>query len=123
MWLTLRPAEMDFASAGDCGDEGWVEFTAEAAHFRQSEFEQGGHFQARQVAGGKDKFADGVFLEGAFFEQVVADALIAGQQHPAIATHQRQPAFIGRSTIEMSMVALETDTLFCKGVQNCAGIA
>ena len=76
--LFFRPAEVDFAEAGDGGDEGWFEFAAEAAHFGKSLFERGGHVLARHVAGSKDKLADGVFFNGVFFEEVVADAFVRG---------------------------------------------
>ena len=67
---------MDLAGADTGSDEGRFEFAAEAAHFGESEFECSGHVLAGHVAGGEDKLADGVLLEGAFFKQVVADALI-----------------------------------------------
>ena len=79
----LRPAEIDFAEAGNGGDEGWFAFVAEAAHFGDGEFECGGHVLAGHVAGGEDEFADGVLFEGVFFEEVVADAFVRGQKDPA----------------------------------------
>ena len=58
-----------------------------AAHFRESEFERGGHVAAGHVAGSKDEFPDGVFLEGALFQEVVADALIRCQQDPTFGAY------------------------------------
>jgi len=69
---------MEFAEAGDRGDEGWVQFVGEAAHFGEGEFEGGGHVLAGHVAGSEDKLADRVFLESMFFEEVVADAFVRG---------------------------------------------
>jgi len=82
--LTFRPAEVDFAEASDGGDEGWFEFVAEAAHFGDGEFERRGHVLAGHVAGSEDKLADGVFFESVFFEEVVTDAFVRGQQDPAL---------------------------------------
>jgi len=76
--LAPRPAEVDFAEAGDGGDEWWFEFEAEAAHFRESEFECCGHVLAGHVPGGEDKLADGVFFESVFFEEVVPHAFVRG---------------------------------------------
>jgi hypothetical protein len=76
--LFFRPAEVDFAEAGDGGDEGWFEFAAEAAHFGEGEFECGSHILAGHVARGEDKLADGVFFKGVFFEEVVANAFVRG---------------------------------------------
>jgi hypothetical protein len=73
---------VDFAEAGDGGDEGWFESVTEAAHFGESEIEGGGHVLAGHVAGGEDEFADGMFFEGLLFEEVVSDAFIGGQQNP-----------------------------------------
>lgn len=85
--LTFRPAEVDFAEAGDGGDEGWLEFVAETTHFREGEFERGGHVLAGHVDRGEDKLAYGVFFESVFFEEVVADAFVRGEQDPAFRAH------------------------------------
>jgi len=82
--LLLRPAEVDFADARNGGDEWGIEFAGEAAHFRESEFECAGHVLTRHVAGGEDELPDGMFREGASFEQVVADTFISRQQNPAL---------------------------------------
>jgi hypothetical protein len=100
--LAFRPAEVDFAKAGDGGDEGWFELVAEAAHFREGEFECGGHILAGHVARGEDKFADGVFFESVFFEEIVAYAFVCGQQYPALRAYEREPFFIECSSIEVS---------------------
>ncbi len=99
--LTFRPAEVDVAEAGDRGDEGWLEFVAEAAHFGDGEFERGGHVLAGHVARGEDKLADGVFFESAFFEEIVTDAFVRGQQDPALRTYEGQPSLIENSSIEV----------------------
>jgi hypothetical protein len=101
---------VDFASAGDRGDEGRILATGEAAHFRKSKFERGRHIQAGHVAGSKDELADGVFLEGAFFQHVVADALIRGQQDPTFRAHEGQPGLISGSPVKMSEMALKADS-------------
>lgn len=85
--LTFRPAEVDFARAGDGGDEGRLEFVAETMHFGDGEFERGGHVLAGHVAGSEDKLAYGVFFESVFFEEVVADAFVRGEQNPAFRAH------------------------------------
>lgn len=56
----------------------------EAAHFGDGEFKGGSHILARHVAGSEDELADSVQFEGVFFEEVVADAFVGGQQDPAI---------------------------------------
>ncbi len=101
---------MDFAGAGNRGDEGRFLPAGEAAHFRKSKFERARHIQAGHIAGSKDELADGVFLEGAFFEHVVADALIRGQQDPAFRAHEGQPGLISSSLVKMREVALEADS-------------
>jgi len=85
--LIFRPAEVNFAEAGDGGDEGWLEFAAEATHFGEGEFEGGGHVLAGHVAGSEDKLADSVFFESVFFEEVIADAFVRGQQDPTFRTY------------------------------------
>lgn len=70
---------MDFAPARDGGDEGWSEPAVETTHLGDGELKGGGHILAGHVTGGEDKFADGVLLESAFFEKVVADAFVCGQ--------------------------------------------
>ena len=74
---------------------------AEVAHFVEGEFKGRGHVLARHVAEGKDELADGMKFQRAFFEQVVADAFVAGQQDPAQGTHQGQPDFIESSGREV----------------------
>ena len=54
---------MDFAEAGNGGDEGWFQFVAKTAHFGDGEFEGGGHVLAGHVPGDEDEFPDGVFFE------------------------------------------------------------
>ena len=85
---------MHFACAGYRGDEGRFVSTTEAAHFGESQFESGGHVLAGHVAGGEDKLADGMNFQGALFEQVVAYALVAGQENPAVGANQREPSLI-----------------------------
>jgi len=121
--LIFRPAEVDFAEAGDGGDKGWLEFVAEAPHFRESEFEGGGHILARHVAGSEDELADGVFFESLFFEEIVPDAFVRGQQDPAFRTDQREPCFIERSPLKVVNLALEEDIAHGQCVQDCAGVA
>jgi len=82
------PAEMNFSGASDGGYKGRFGSVAEFAHFVEGEFEGSGHILAGHVAGGKDELADGMSLQSAFFEQVVTDALVAGQQDPTFGTHQ-----------------------------------
>ena len=74
---------MDFAGAGDGGDEGRLEFVAEAAHFGNGEFECRGHVLARHIAGREDELADSVLFEGVLFEEIVANTFVGGQQHPS----------------------------------------
>jgi hypothetical protein len=121
--LLLRPVEVDFANARSGGDEWRMEFAGEAAHFRESEFECACHVLARHVAGGEDKFPDGMFREGAFFEQVVADALISRQQNPALRTYQGEPSFIRGPPRKVSEMALEADDKPSECFLDCAGIA
>lgn len=97
----FRPAEVDLALAGDGGDEGWIEFAAESAHFGDSELEGGGHVLAGHIAGGEDELADSMLLESALFEQVVADAFVSGEQSPAFGADERQPSVVGNSSSEM----------------------
>jgi len=78
---------------------------------------------ARHVAGGEDKFPDGMFREGAFFEQVVADALISRQQNPALRTYQGEPSLIRSSPRKVSEMALEADDKPSECLLDCAGIA
>jgi hypothetical protein len=70
---------VDLALAGDGGDERGIECAAEAAHLGEGEFKGGGHVLAGHVAGGEDEFADGMLLESAFFEKVVADSFVGGE--------------------------------------------
>jgi hypothetical protein len=114
---------VDLADSRDRGDEWWIEFAREAAHFRESEFERVSHILARHVAGGEDKFPDGMFREGAFFEQVVADALISRQQNPALRTYQGEPSFIRSSPRKVSEMALEADDKASECFLDRAGIA
>jgi len=125
--LTFRPAEVDFARAGDGGDEGWLEFVAETTHFRKREFERGGHVLAGHVARGEDKLAYGVFFESVFFEsvffeEVVADAFVRGQQDPALRTYEGQPSLIENSSIEVSEVPLEVDAKLSQCVEDRTGV-
>ena len=121
--LFLRPAEVDFADARDGGDEWRIEFAREAAHFRESEFKRVSHVLARHVTGGEDKLPDGMFREGALFEQVVADALISRQQNPALSTYQGEPSLIRSSARKVSEMALEADGKPNECFMDCPGIA
>jgi len=103
------PAKVNFAGAGDGGDERRPGPAAETAYLVEGEFEGCGHILAGHVAGGKDKLADRVSLQSAFFEQVVADALVAGQQDPTFGTYQGQPNFIESSGRKMVQVTLEVN--------------
>lgn len=80
--LIFRPAEVDFPRASDGSDKWRFKFTEEASYFGQSEFEGSGHVLAGHIAGGEDELANGMLFEGAFFEEVVADALISRKQDP-----------------------------------------
>lgn len=113
---------MDFAEAGDGGDEGWLEFVTEAAHFGDGEFERGGHVLAGQVAGGEDEFADDVFFEGVFFEEVIADAFVCGQQDPTFRTNQRQPSLVENTSSKVREMALETNAELVQCVSDCARV-
>lgn len=113
---------MDFADARDGSDERRFELAGETTHFWYGEFERGAHILAGHVAGRKDKFSDGVFFEGALFEQVVADAFIRCQQDPSFRAHQRQPGFIGSPTRKMSEVTLKVDAELPKFFLNRAGV-
>ncbi len=121
--LDFRPAEADFAGAGDGGDERWFEFATEAAHACEAEFKGGCHFLAGHVAGSEDEFADRVLLEGASFEEVVTDAFVCRQQYPIVRAHFRQPSFVWGSRTKVIKVALEADSKAPQSVQNCPGIA
>ena len=114
---------MDFAKARDGGDEGWLKFAAEAAHFGDGELESSGHVLAGHVAGSEDKLADGVLFESVFFEEVVADTFVRGQQDPPFRTDQREPCFIERSTLKVVDVALEADITLAQCVEDCSGVA
>ncbi len=85
---------MNFAGAGDRGNEGGFGSTAKAAHFVKGEFEGCGHVLAGHVAGGEDKLADGMNFQGLLFEQVVAHAFVAGEENPPVGANQREPSFI-----------------------------
>ena len=98
---------MNFACAGYGGNEGRLVPTTEATHFVEGEFEGCGHALAGHVARGENEFANGVNFQGALFEQVVADALVAGQENPAIGPNQREPSFIEGSGRKVGQVALE----------------
>lgn len=67
---------MDFADARNRGDERRFVFAREAADLRESKFECVSHIPAGHIAGSEYKFANGVLLKGAFFEQVIPDALV-----------------------------------------------
>ena len=88
------PAKVNFSGAGDGGDERRSGPGAERTHLLDRKFESCGHIVAGHVTGGKDELADGVNFQSALFEQVVADAFVAGQQDPTFGTHQRQPNLI-----------------------------
>jgi hypothetical protein len=84
---------------------------------------RGGHIVAGHVTGSEDKLADGVLLESAFFEEVVAYPFIGCQQDPAFRAHQRQPDFISDSVLKVCEMALEPDTQLGQCVLDCAGVA
>src|SRR5277367_638138 len=110
---------MHFAEACDGGYEGWFEFVAEAAHFRECEFESVRHVLARHVARGEDKFADDMFFEGVFFEEIVTNTFVRGQQYPAFRTYERQPSLIWNTSIEVSEMTLEADAELVQCVLDC----
>ncbi len=89
--LAFGPAKVNFSGSSDGGDEGRFGSGAKGAHFAEGEFEGCGQVLTRHVAGGKDELADGMNFQSALFEQVIADALVAGQQDPAVGTHQGKP--------------------------------
>lgn len=70
---------MNLAEAGDGGHKRRLQLAAETTHPGNGQCEGGGHVLPGHVAGSEDKLADGVLLESAFFEDVVANALIGGE--------------------------------------------
>jgi hypothetical protein len=48
-----------------------------------------------------------VFFEGVFFEEVVTDAFVCGEQDPAFRAYEREPGLIEDSAIEVCEMALE----------------
>jgi len=114
---------VDFADTRDGGYEWRTEFPGEATHFRESEFERAGHVLARHIAGGENELPDGMFREGAFFEQVIANAFVSRQQNPALRTYQGEPGFISSSPRKVSEMALKTDYKPSEGFLEYAGIA
>ena len=101
---------MDLALTGDGGDERRLLFAAEPPHFGDGEFERIGHVLSRHIAGGEDELADRVLLEGAFFEEVVADAFVGSEQGPAVRANERQTRFVGDASGEVREMALEANT-------------
>ena len=114
---------MDFAAASDGGDEGRPELAAEALHFREGQFEGVGHLLAGHIPRSKNKFAHGMFFEGAFFEEVVTDALVRSEQDPTLGTEHREPCFIQRCLRKVGQVTLETDSVLGESALDCARIA
>ncbi len=95
------PAKIDFAGAGDGGDEGRFGSGAQVAHLVERAIESCGHVLSRHVAGSKDELADGMELQSEFFERVVADAFVARQQDPAFGPYQGEPCFIESSRLKV----------------------
>ncbi len=114
---------MNFAGAGDRGDEGRFVSTAKAAHFVEGQFERCGHVLARHVTGGEDKLADGMNFQGVLFEQVVAYAFVAGEEYPTVGANQRKPRFIECSGRKVVQVALEAHGELGQRIEDRAGVA
>src|SRR5260370_28064783 len=74
--LGFGPAKMNFAGAGDGGDEGRFGSVAEVAHFVEGEFEGCGHVLTCPIAGGKDELTDGMNFQRAFLKQIVTDTFV-----------------------------------------------
>lgn len=88
---------MDFARARDSGYEGRPYLAREPLHFWECKFKGAGQVLAGHVAGSKDEFADGMFLQCLLFEEVITDPLVGSQQNPTVGTNFGQPCFIGSS--------------------------
>lgn len=50
-----------------------------------------------------------MLLKSALFEEVVANAFVGGQEHPALRADHRQPSLVWSAPIKVSKVTLETD--------------
>src|SRR2546423_13720199 len=118
---TVGPAKADFAAATNGGNERWSNSAAKAAHLVQCKFQSRGHVLARHIAGGKDELADGMDLQRAFFEQVVADALVGSQQRPAVRADKGEPIFVESSALEVGQVTLERNSKLLQNVENRTG--
>ena len=80
---------MHFARAGDSGYEGRLYLAAEPLHFGQPKFKGAGHVLPGHVAGRKDEFAHGMFLQCLLFEEVITYSLVGCQQNPTVGTNPR----------------------------------
>jgi len=78
-----------FAHAGDSSYEGRLYLAREPLHLWECKFEGFGHVLSGHVAGRKDEFAYGMFLQCLLFEEVIANPLVSRQQNPTVGTNFR----------------------------------
>lgn len=99
-------ADCDVSRSRDACYERWWVLVEKPFHFSACYFEYLAHFCAAQIARSKNKLANAVLYYLVPLQLVVANALVASEYCPLLASDHRQPFLVWSAGLKMCAMSL-----------------